>query len=73
MSEFKPDALKTKSTSNIQVIEFNIFNIFFQNEMFETFKQAKFEDEQLISYFLFQFQFCTITKCGLASTTTFHN
>jgi hypothetical protein len=65
MSEFKPDVLKTKSTSNIQVIEF-------ENEMFETFKQAKFEDEQLISYFLFQFQFCTITKCGLASTTTFH-
>jgi hypothetical protein len=30
MSEFKPDALKTKSTSNIQVIEFNIFNIFFK-------------------------------------------
>jgi hypothetical protein len=36
------------------------------------FKQAKFEDEQLIRYFLFQFQFHIVTKSGLAGMTTFH-
>jgi len=40
--------------------------------MFETFKQAKFGDEQLIKYFLFQFQFHIITKCGFTSTIAFH-
>jgi hypothetical protein len=59
----KPNALKTKSTNNIQAIELNVFEIF---------KQAKFEDEQLIRYFLFQFQFHIVIKSGLASMIEFH-
>jgi len=51
------DALKIKSTKNIQAIKLNILNGFYQNKSFEIFKQAKFENEQLIRYFLFQFQF----------------
>jgi hypothetical protein len=51
----KPNALKTKSTSNIQAMELNVFEIF---------KQEKFEDEQLIRYFLFQFQFHIVIKLG---------
>jgi hypothetical protein len=68
----RPNVFKTKITSNIQTIELNIFNNFFQKEMFETFKQAKFGDEQLIKYFFFQFQFHIITKCGFTSTIAFH-
>jgi hypothetical protein len=68
----KLDALKTKSTSNIQTIKNFKFNNFFQKDIFEIFKQEKFEDEQLIRYFLFQLQFRTLTKSGLASTTAFH-
>jgi hypothetical protein len=68
----KLNALKTKNTSNIQAIKLNIFNKFYQKENFEIFKQATFEHEQLIRYFLFQFQFHTITKSGLAGTITFH-
>jgi hypothetical protein len=67
----KPNALKIKSTSNIQAIKLNNFNNFFQKEILEIFKQEKFEDEQLIRYFLFRFQFCPITKCGLAGMTAF--
>jgi hypothetical protein len=37
----------------------------------EIFKQEKFEDEQLIRYFLFRFQFCPITKCGLVGMIAF--
>jgi hypothetical protein len=47
------------------------FNRFVEEEIFEIFKQAN-EDEKLIRYFLFQFKIHIITKCGLASTTTFH-
>jgi hypothetical protein len=68
----KLDALKTKRTSNIQAIKFLKFNNFFQNDIFEIFKQEKFEDEQLIRYFLLQLQFHTLKKSGLASTTAFH-
>ncbi len=32
--------------------------------VFEIFKQEKFEDEQLIRYFLFQFQFHIVIKLG---------
>jgi hypothetical protein len=39
----KLNALNTKSTNNI-----------YQKEKFEIFKQAQFEDEQLIRYILFQ-------------------
>jgi hypothetical protein len=68
----KLDALKTKNTNNIQAIELNIFNKFYQKESFEIFKQATFEHEQFIKYVLFQFQFRTITKNGLAGMITFH-
>jgi hypothetical protein len=68
----KPNALKTKNTSNIQAIELNILNKFYQKESFEIFKQAKFEDEQLIKYFLFQFQFWIVIKSGLEGTIAFH-
>ncbi len=68
----KPDALKTKSTSNTQAIKLNIFNKFYQKESFDIFKQAKFEDEQLIRYFLFRFQFCIVTNSGLANIIAFH-
>jgi hypothetical protein len=54
---------RQRGTSNIQAIELNVFEIF---------KQAKFEDEQLIRYFLFQFQFHIVIKSGLASTIVFH-
>ncbi len=47
------------------------FNAFYQKESFEIFKQIKFEDEQLITYSLFQFQFHIITKSELASSTSF--
>jgi hypothetical protein len=60
----KPNALKTKSTSNIQAIKLNIFHKFYEKENFEIFKKAKFKDDQLISYFFFQFQFHTIIKNG---------
>jgi hypothetical protein len=59
----KPNALKINNTSNIQELKF--FNNFFQKEFLEIFKQAKFEDEQLIRYFLFQIQIFTFTKNGL--------
>jgi hypothetical protein len=68
----KPNALKTKNTSNIHTIELNIFNKFYQKESVEIFKQEIFEDEQLIWYFLFQFQFRIVTTSGLASMTAFH-
>jgi len=68
----KPDVLKIKNTNNIYVIKLNILNKFYQKESFEIFKQTKFEDEQSINYFLFQFQFHTIVENGLASLTTFH-
>jgi hypothetical protein len=41
----KSNALKTKSTNNIQVTKLNIFNEFYQKEGFEIFKQEKIEDE----------------------------
>ncbi len=66
------DALKIQNTKPIQAIKLNILNIFYQNKSFEILKQIFFEDEQLIRYFLFQFQFHIVTKSGLASLTTFH-
>jgi hypothetical protein len=63
-------ALKKKSKNNIQTIQLNIFNKFYQKEIFEIFKQAKFEHEQLIKYILFQS--CIITKSGLVGTIIFH-
>jgi hypothetical protein len=68
----KLDALKINNTSNIQAIKLNFFNNFFQKEFFEIFKQEKFEDEQLIRYFLFQIQIFTVTKSGLLGMTAFH-
>jgi hypothetical protein len=49
----------------------NFFNAFYQKESFEIFKQIKFEDEQLIMYSLFQFQFHIITKSELVILTSF--
>ncbi len=36
----KPNALKIKSTSNIQAIKLNIFNKFYQKESLEIFKKT---------------------------------
>jgi hypothetical protein len=41
----KPSSLKIKRTNNIQAIELNIVNTFYQNESFDIFKQTKFENE----------------------------
>jgi hypothetical protein len=60
----KPDALKTKSTNNIQTIELNILNKFYRKESFDIFKPAKFEDEQLIKFFCFNFNFALLQKMG---------
>ncbi len=65
------NALKIKNTSNIQAIV-NIFNRFYQKKSFEIFKQFFSKDEQLIRYFLFQFQFHIATKNGLVGLIAFH-
>ncbi len=64
--------LKDKEYKKIQTIELNIFKIYIKRKYFEIFEQIKFEDEQSIKYFLFQFQFHTITKSGFVGLTTFH-
>jgi hypothetical protein len=66
----KPDALKAKRISKIQVVEL-IFLIKLTKGKFLDIQTSKFEDEQLIRYFWFQFQFFTIIKSGLASLIAF--
>ncbi len=66
----KQNALKIKNTSNIQTIELNIFNKFYQKESLEIY--IYIEDEQLVRYFLFQFQFHIVIKHGLEGSIAFH-
>ncbi len=68
----KTRCLKNKEYKQHSNNRIKYFNKFYQKKNFEIFKQEKFEDEQLLRYFLFQFQFHIVIKSGLTSTIAFH-